>query len=57
LDGETRMLEWALIVALPVAFLGGALLVAEYLCRRDAARHRMPWVENKPDDSHKLSSD
>lgn len=51
------MLEWALIAALPVAFLGGALLVAEYLCRRDAARHRMPWVENKPDDSHKLSSD
>jgi len=51
------MLAWALIAAVPVAFLAGGLLVAEYLCRRDAARHRMPWVEDEPDDSHKLSSD
>ena len=56
-DEEIRMLHWALIAALPFAFLGGALLVAEYLCRKDAARHRMPWVENTPDDAHELSSD
>ena len=50
-------MEWALIAALVLACLGGAILVAEYLFRRDAARHSMPWVENTPSDSHKLSND
>ena len=50
-------MSWMIVGATIVAFLLGGLIVAEYLCRRDAARHHMPWVENMPDASHKLSSD
>ena len=51
------MLVWALIAALVFACPGGVLLVAEWLCRRDAARHNLPWVENRPNEPLELSSD
>ena len=46
-----------IVVSIIIAFLLGGLLVAEFFCRREDARRGMPWVENRPDDSHKLSSD
>ena len=39
---------WIVVAGVPLAFLGGGLLLSEALCRRRTALDDAPWSEAEP---------